>query len=262
MTELTIFSYADQSVRSVLIDGVPWLVAADVTAILGYGGGARNAVARLPERMKGVEEINTPGGLQRMTVVNEAGANRLAMRSNLPDAEKFQDWLAEDVIPSIVRTGSYSALPPQPAFALPQTYTEALRELLASVEREEAKDARLAEVEPKAESWDTLAAANGDWAVGDAAKVLSRDPNITIGQQRLFTYMGELGWLFRGRGDNRWRVAQSQIETARLSEMPSSHFHPRTGELVLDPPQVRITTKGLHELHKRLGGREQLALTP
>ncbi len=43
-----------------------------------------------------------------------------------------------------------------------------------------------------------------------------------------------------------------------LSELASSHYHPRTGELVLDPPQIRVTVKGLGELHKRLGGQGRL----
>jgi len=39
-----------------------------------------------------------------------------------------------------------------------------------------------------------------------------------------------------------------------LSELPQSYEHPHTEELVLAAPQVRVTAKGLHELHKRLGG--------
>ncbi len=112
--------------------------------------------------------------------------------------------------------------------------------------------AELAVVAPKAEAWDVLASADGDFAVSDAAKVLSRDPNIKLGRGRLFSYLDEIGWVHRQRGDQRWRAYQAQIDLGRLSELPSSHYHPRTGALVLDPPQVRVTTKGLHELRRRL----------
>lgn len=111
----------------------------------------------------------------------------------------------------------------------------------------------LATVAPKAEAWDTLASADGDFSVGDAAKILSRNKAIKLGQGRLFTVLAGLGWLYRQRGDQRWRVYQAHIENGRLSELPSSHYHPRTGLLVLDPPQVRITAKGVAELHRHLG---------
>lgn len=44
------------------------------------------------------------------------------------------------------------------------------------------------------------------------------------------------------------------------AELPCSHYHPRTGELVLDPPQVRVTVKGLGWLHQHLGGAAPLAI--
>lgn len=107
MNDLMPFSYEGQQVRTVLIDGEPWFVAADVAAVLGYSGGARNATGRLPERMRGVAEVNTPGGAQQMIVIRESGVYRLVLRSNVPGAEAFQDWLAEEVIPVIRREGGY-----------------------------------------------------------------------------------------------------------------------------------------------------------
>ena len=73
--------------------------------------------------------------------------------------------------------------------------------------------------------------------------------------------------MFRARGDGHWRAYQTAVDAGRLMEAPQSHYHPRTGDLVLDPPQVRITPKGLADLHRRLGGtapfvvEQQLALT-
>lgn len=136
--------------------------------------------------------------------------------------------------------------------ALPQTYTEALRCLLAEVEQREATEAKLALAAPAADAWNHLASANGDYAVADAAKILSRHPDITIGRDRLFTVMSLEGWIYRRPIDQRWAVYQRAVESGWLTEMPSSHYHPRTGELVLDPPQVRVMAKGLAELQKRL----------
>lgn len=133
---------------------------------------------------------------------------------------------------------------------------------IATEEREQRQiaEARAAELEPRAHSWDVLASADGDLSVADAAKILSRDPGIHLGQQRLFTVLGELGWVFRQRADNRWRIRQVAIDRRWLAPLPSSHYHPRTGQLIADPPQVRVTAKGLLELHRRLGGTAPLQM--
>jgi DNA-damage-inducible protein D len=129
-----------------------------------------------------------------------------------------------------------------------------------AIAKEERAARQLAEhelgiVRPKAEAWNTLASAHGDYSVADAAKILSRDPYIKLGERRLFTLLGDLGWTFRA-GDGRWRIKQDVLEkTHRLSELPSSHYHPRTGELQLDAPQVRITVKGIEDLRNILISR-------
>ncbi|MFL6113958.1 MAG: BRO family protein [Catenulispora sp.] len=254
MSTLTPFTFpaTGEPVRTILIDGEPWIVAADVTAILGYANG-RDAVSRLPERMKGVGSTDTPGGRQKLSIINEPGVYRLAMRSNLPEAERFQDWLSEEVLPSIRKTGGYGVPAPRELSRL--ELIELARD--AEIGRLEA-ETRIAELEPAAAAWENLASANGDYSVADAAKVLSRDPAIQIGRDRLFTVMYKLGWTYRG-GDGRWRIKQTAVETGRLSELPSSHYHPRTGELVLDPPQVRVTVKGVHDLHRALGPKALVA---
>jgi len=138
--------------------------------------------------------------------------------------------------------------------ALPQDYEEALVALLGQVRETKALTAKVAELAPAAQSWQTLAAAEGDFSVADAAKILARDPSIKLGRNRLFTLLDEYRWTYRQLADDRPRVMQAAIERQWLSEIPQSHYHPRTGELVMDAPQVRVTVKGLHELHKRLGG--------
>lgn len=134
------------------------------------------------------------------------------------------------------------------------TKLEALQAAIESEQARLAAEARVAELEPAAHSWQVLASGDGDYSVADAAKILARDPNIKLGRNRLFTLLDEYGWTYRQLADGRPRVKQTAIERGWLSEIPQSHYHPRTGELVLDAPQIRVTAKGLHELHKRLGG--------
>ncbi|WP_197514661.1 phage antirepressor KilAC domain-containing protein, partial [Mycobacterium sp. 852013-50091_SCH5140682] len=129
------------------------------------------------------------------------------------------------------------------------------REHAARIEAE----GRAKELEAPASAWQHMASSQGDYMVRDAAKVLSRDPNIEIGQQRLFKFMQAEGWIYRENGA--WKPYQTQIQTGRLAEkLNRPYLNERTGEMEVPPPSVRITPKGLAELHKRLGGGDDPAL--
>lgn len=252
MTEISVFERDDWSVRTVVIDGDPWFVARDVCVALGITNG-RDALSRVDADGVGTTDvIDSLGRTQQASIVSEPGLYELIFQSRKPEAKAFKRWVTHEVLPSIRRTGGYTAMP--------QTYAAALRELASSVEAREAAEAQVKALEPSAAAWDHLASAEGDYMVGDAAKILSRDPAIQLGQNRLFSRMSELGWVYRARGDNRWRVYQDAVEAGWLAEIPQSHYHPRSGQLVLDSPQVRVTPKGLRELHRRLGGTAPLAL--
>ncbi len=96
--------FKDREIR--FIDGNP--VANDVAAVLGYKDPA-NAVNRIVKpKNKGVCDLQTPGGIQSVAVLKEAGIYQLIFSSNLASAEEFQDWVFEEVLPSIRKTGSYS----------------------------------------------------------------------------------------------------------------------------------------------------------
>lgn len=102
-----VFEYQGTQIRTVTRDGNPWFVAADVCRILEITN-YRNAVGRLNDRMKGVHTVDTLGGPQETLIINEAGVYKLTFTSRKPEAEKFTDWLAEEVIPAIRKTGTYS----------------------------------------------------------------------------------------------------------------------------------------------------------
>ena len=124
-------------------------------------------------------------------------------------------------------------------------------------------EAKTRELEPAAKSWTYLAVPGGDYSVAGAAKTLSRDPNISIGRNKLFDFMREQRWIFRTSGKRaHWEAYQDKgINTGRLVHKLSSPFmNDKTGEWEQPAPTIRITPKGLHELHKLLGGSEQAEL--
>lgn len=95
------------SIRIILIDGDPWFAAADVCDILGYANG-RDALAKHC-RVGGVAKRDTPtsSGVQAMTYINEGNLYRLVIKSRKPEAEKFEAWVCDEVLPSIRKTGRY-----------------------------------------------------------------------------------------------------------------------------------------------------------
>lgn len=239
------FPVTGTEVRTFVLGDSPWFSAADVCGVLEIAN-PRDAVRSLDDDEVADHGVGSTDTLT-LKVISEAGLYSLILRSRKPEAKAFKRWITHEVLPALRTTGRYEVAP-----ALPTSYAEALRELAATVEERDATAAALAIAAPAADAWNHLASAEGDFSVADAAKILSRDPQISVGRDRLFTHMSRWGWVYRPGGFDRWRVYQTQIETGRLSELPSSHYHPRTGELVLDPPQVRVTAKGLQEIRTRL----------
>lgn len=76
--------------------GKPWFVGKDVASALGYGKGKslNNAVAaHVMDEDKGVTEIMTPGGRQKMVIINESGLYSLIFSSKLESAKRFKHWV-------------------------------------------------------------------------------------------------------------------------------------------------------------------------
>ena len=111
MNELMIFNNPEfGEIRTVEVNGEPWFVGKDVATALGYGEGKSlaNAVANhVDEEDKGVTELMTPGGNQKMVIINESGLYSLVLSSKLPGAKKFKRWITAEVIPSIRKLGAY-----------------------------------------------------------------------------------------------------------------------------------------------------------
>lgn len=101
------------SIRTEVINGEPWFVAKDVARALDITWSG-HTLDSIPQDWQGMVNFTTPcgnyqgGGLQSLKVINEAGLYKLAFRSNKLEADRFVNWVASDVLPSIRRTGSYT----------------------------------------------------------------------------------------------------------------------------------------------------------
>ncbi|KMK52763.1 hypothetical protein FEFB_15110 [Fructobacillus sp. EFB-N1] len=108
MNEVKAFNFESNEVRTVLIDNEPWFVGKDVAETLGYSQTAKAIRTHVEVDDKGVSVLDTPGGKQQMTVINESGVFALIFGSELDSAKRFKKWVTSEVLPSIRKTGSYS----------------------------------------------------------------------------------------------------------------------------------------------------------
>lgn len=109
MSNLITFNFQTSTVRTFTDDkGEIWFMANDVCNILGYSNPSKTISDNC--KSKGIQKINTPtrGGNQAMVYINEPNLYRLIIKSRKTEAEKFEEWVMEEVLPSIRKTGSYA----------------------------------------------------------------------------------------------------------------------------------------------------------
>ena len=175
MNEIQIFSNEEfGDIRTVEINGEPWLVGKDVATALGYKDTSDALKTHVDEEDKLTRQFADSGQSRQMYIVNESGLYSLILGSRLPNAKKFKHWVTAEVLPSIRKTGGYN---------LPQTYAEALRALADQAEKTEQLRLENIEMKPKAEFFDAVAGSRTAISLGDVAKILSYPK---IGRNKLF----------------------------------------------------------------------------
>ena len=239
MNDLKIFKNAEfGQIRTVEINGEPWFVAKDITQSLGFGNPRQAISSHVDDDDKGVSIMDTLGGRQEMTIINESGLYSLILGSRLDSAKKFKRWITSEVIPSIRKTGSYQ---------LPQTYADALRELANKAEEAE----RLALVNHKLEEQnqrmrpkeifaDAVAASKSSILVGELAKLITQN-GYQIGQNRMFKWLRDNGYLMT-TGTSNNMPKQRYVEQG-LFEIKESNIQNPDGSVRITRT-TKVTGKG------------------
>ena len=212
MNNLQVFNYNGNEVRTIQKDGEPWWVLKDVCEVLGLSS-PHKVFDRLDEDEKGRNQIPTPGGEQEMTVINESGLYNVILRSDKPEAKPFRKWVTSEVLPSIRKHGAYmtpqkieeALLNPDTIIKL-ATNLKAEREKRMELERQAEKD------KPLVTFANSVSVAKASILVGELAKLLKQN-GIEMGQNRLFTWMRENGYLISRKG------ADYNMPTQRSMEM-------------------------------------------
>ena len=246
MTEITIFTRPEfGKLRTLEIDGEPWFVGKDVAEALGYGEGKSpiNAVANhVDEEDKGVTELMTPGGMQKVTIINESGLYSLVLSSKLPSAKAFKRWITSEVIPSIRQHGGY--LTPdklEEALLNPDTLINLATALKQEREKRQALEEQRKIDHPKVLFADAVSASKNSILVGELAKLLKQN-GVDIGPNRLFNWLRQNGFLISRRGTDYNMPTQRAME-AGLFEIKENAVTHSDGHITVSKTP-KVTGKG------------------
>lgn len=180
------FRFDGTKIRTFTIDGDRHAVGADVCAALGIKN-SRDALSRLESDDKLTisrsDTVGTVDGIwngfapqvQVVTLITENGATDLILESRKPEARRFRRWLTHTVWPAIRDTGSYSAAPVINGGDL--TRLELIQLAMNAETERLALEQKNAELEPKAEAFESFLDATGKFGVGAVAKMLGTSQN-------------------------------------------------------------------------------------
>jgi anti-repressor protein len=239
-TEIRTFSNEEfGSVRTLTIDGEPWFIARDIAEALGYAK-ARNAIASHvdSEDKKDAPIQGTPGGTQNMTIINESGMYALILGSKLPTAKKFKRWVTAEVLPSIRKTGTYDIHKDSYMIADPVERAKKWIEE-ETVRKEQAQ--QIEAMKPKALFADSVTASDSTILVGELAKVLKGN-GVNIGQNRLFVWMRENGYLINRKGSD-WNMPTQKAMELGLFKVKETVINHSDGSISISKT-VKVTGKG------------------
>ena len=242
MNELQEFNFQGNQLRTVMIDSEPFFVGKDAATAIGYSNTRKAIRDHVKAKYQREERIVTPFGTQTMTVISEPGLYQLAGESKLPSAGPFQDWVYEQVLPSIRKHGAYMT---------PETIEKVIYDpdfiinLATQLKDEQAKTAALTAdnetMKPKALFADAVATSHTTILVGDLAKVLKQN-GVDIGAKRLFAWLREQGYLIKRIGADYNSPTQRAMELGLFEVKETAISHSDGHVTVQKTPKV--TGKG------------------
>lgn len=227
------------AVRTVIREGQPWFVAADVCRVLEI---EPTATRRLDEDEKDTLRLTQgTSGNPNVTIVNEPGLYALVLGSRKPEAKAFKRWITHEVVPTIRKTGAYG-------LTLPQDYPSALRALADSYERENALQEQNAALLPKAYFADAVSNAVNLVPMAELSAYLYKN-GVKIGRNKLMERLREEGFLYKdGYGHN---LPTQKSKDLGLLDVKQGHY--LNGSESIATTTTYVTGKGKEYFMRRFG---------
>lgn len=249
--EIQRFEFKGASLRALTDEaGEPWFVAKDACDILGMSNPSMAVTALDKDEVAQIDPKDYLGSENRsnqaVNIVSEPGLYKLIMRSRKPEAKEFQRWVTHEVLPSIRKHGAYMT---QQTLNKALTSPDFLIQLATKLKEEQEK---VKELEPKAKALDDFTNIPDALLVRDAAKLLSNNSNIQIGEHELRQWLVDNGWIYR-QPNQSWCAASSRVRQGHMVMVSSrSHGIHKDGTPFAYPPTPKLTRKGLALIHQRL----------
>lgn len=269
MNHLTVFNYESNEVRTVSIDNEPWFVGKDICEAFGDKH-YRRSLTKIDDDEKGVTQIDTPGGKQNMTIVNQAGLYSLLFsmepqKANMEDSlieeriaklKQFKRWVTHEVLPSIRKHGMYATQDTiEKLINDPDTMIKTLQALKAEREQRVIAEQLIEEQKPKVLFADSVSVAKTTILVGDLAKLLKQN-GVDTGANRLFAWMREHGYLIKRKGTDYNMPTQRSMEL-KLFEVKETVVSHSDGHTSINKTP-KITGKGQLYFINMFLNREEL----
>jgi anti-repressor protein len=212
MNKIQIFKYRTNEVRAVQVNGEPWFALKDVCEVLGISNHKMTAQRLDKDEVSRTYLTDSMGRKQSTTVINESGLYNVILRSDKPEAKPFRKWVTSEVLPAIRKHGAYMTPETlQAAILNPDTMIQLCQQLKAEQDKNTMLSARVTELEPKGIFADAVSTSNNSILIGELAKIL-RQNGVDMGQNRLFEWMRENGYLIRGSRTDRNMPTQRSME--------------------------------------------------
>ncbi|MED0759018.1 phage antirepressor KilAC domain-containing protein [Aneurinibacillus thermoaerophilus] len=240
-----LFQYQGCNVRVVMLNGEPWFVLKDVCEILELGQVA-GVKRRLSEDVISNHPLQTAGGLQQMTVINEDGLYDVVLESRKPEAKAFRKWITSEVLPTIRKTGSYF-IEQSPMVQEYLSWDEEQRAIAYFKEKREHRIAKeqLAIAAPKAEMFDVIASSKNSQPIGSVAK------SFNWGRNKMFKFLRNQKVLMKSN-----EPYQAYIERGYfvVRQVPVA-----VGDGTINRTQTLVTAKGIDFIGRLLKNNGLLA---
>ena len=259
MSNIKIFENPEfGSIRTVEINDEFWLVANDITAVLGYSNPRDAIYKHVEQEDKAVAKCDTLGGHQNLTVINESGLYSLILSSKLPKAKEFKRWVTSEVLPAIRKHGGYlTAEKIEEVLSDPDTIIKLATNLKEEQAKRREAEAALNEAKPKIIFADAVSASDQTILIGDLAKIIKQNGH-DIGQKRLFQWLRDNGYLIKRQGSDYNSPTQRAMEMGlfRIKETAVTHAD---GHVTVSKT-VKVTGRGQNYFVNKFAQAEQLGV--
>jgi anti-repressor protein len=242
MSNLIPFNYGEKEVRTVVKDSEPWFVVNDVCNVLEFANPSET-IKRLDEdEVNSTEVTDSLGRSQKTNIVNEAGLYSLILGSRKAEAKQFKRWITHEVIPSIRKHGVYATENTLEAMLNdPDTMIKTLTALKEEREKRKLLEETIEKDKPKVLFADAVATSNSTILIGELSKLLKQN-GIDIGQNRLFQWLRENGYLIRRKGTDYNSPTQKAMELKLFTVKETAVTH-SDGHVTVNKT-TKVTGKG------------------